>query len=230
MATLQDALAKAKQRVSQQVDKKKVALDDLEKYKELETEIMQDISLPADLRKEFTEYLKNQSALEIWDIHPDAKKLDKSDLLKWKKSQVVPSEPLTEGQVAEVKYLYEAVKKRKEKLADNFDISIIRAKKEQLLIELMIDTADKAIKSEFHAEYEKELCKDPEEKKKEKKEKYPDLPVPTDGMTLDELLEVCGTYGNSKGEPDAEWKFAGLVMSKHQLTPGAGGVLVPKAN
>ena len=230
MATLQNALTKATQRVNQQVEKKAKALEELKKFKEMEKEIMADISLPAELQSEFKKYMEDQSALEIWDIHPEAKKLDKGDVLKWKKAQVIPVEPLTDEQVTEMKYLFASVLKRKTKLTENFDISIVRAKKEQLLIELMIDAVDKPIKTEFHAEYEKELCKDPEEKKKkEKKDKYPDLPVPTDGMTLDELVSICSSYATDKGEPGQEWKFIGLILAKHQLTPGAGGKLVAKA-
>ena len=227
MATLQDALVKAKNRVKQQIEKKEKAIEELKNFKELESEIMEDISLPAELRAELVKYRDDQSATELWDMDEEAKKLDKGDFLKWKKGLVIPEVELTAEQIPTVKLVYKALVKRKEKLTDNFDISITRAKKEQLLIELMIDTADKAIKTEFHAEYEKELCKDPEEKKKEKKDKYPDLPEPTE--TLDELVKVCTEYAASKGEAGQEWKFIGLVLSKHQLTPGAGGKLVKKS-
>ena len=225
MATLQDALKKAINRVNQQVEKKSKAIAELKTFKELDQEIMEEMSLPAELRAELVKYRDDQSALELWDINEEAKKLDKGDFLKWKKALVIPEGPLTADQVTAMKEIFSALLKRKEKLTDNFDISITRAKKEQLLIELMIDSEGKAVKSEFHVEYEKELTKDPEEKKK--KDKYPDLPEPTD--TLDELVKVCTKYAEEKNEPGQEWKFVGLVMSKHQLQPGAGGKLVKKS-
>ena len=85
MATLQNALTKATQRVNQQVEKKAKALEELKKFKEMEKEIMADISLPAELQSEFKKYMEDQSALEIWDIHPEAKKLDKGDVLNGKR-------------------------------------------------------------------------------------------------------------------------------------------------
>lgn len=179
-----------------------------------------EMTMPDELKKEAKDYRKTESAIELAylpDFKDKFRKEDKSVDKSAVRAEVHrlcdivinSADPLTDEIIKEVQPLFDAIGKRLEKQAKNFDIQIGDAEKDILLYRLIEATEHNPVHPAGFTEFKDKLLKD-------------DPPKKPAGFTVDTTWKLSQLEAHFNGD----WGKIGKCLKDSGLKPGANDTLV----